>query len=179
MREPESDSNRSRIFSRSRNAYISGVPHAPMSCSKKSEQRGVILQPREFGEDDAQIFGALGNFDAGEFLDAERVGPVVRHRAKIIEPVGVRHRAEIARVLADFFVVAMQIAEDRFELDAPISPSSATFIRNTPCVDGCCGPIETSSNSPSSREVIAAAELASSSLKSGRTHSARWSTWQT
>jgi len=36
----------------------------------------------------------------------------------------------------------------------PISPSSATFIRKTPWVDGCCGPIDTSINSPSSREVI-------------------------
>ena len=34
IREPESDSNRSRIFSRSRNAYMSGVPQAPISLSK-------------------------------------------------------------------------------------------------------------------------------------------------
>src|SRR4029077_5986204 len=32
---------------------------------------------------------------------------------------------------------------------------SATFMRNTPCVEGCCGPIDTSINSPSSFEVIA------------------------
>ena len=85
-------------------------------AQQKTEQRGVILQPRQLGENDAQILGALGNFDAGEFLDAERVGPVVGHRAKIIEPIGVRHRAEVARVLADFLVVAMQITENRFEL---------------------------------------------------------------
>ena len=34
MREPVSASNRSRIFSRSRKAYISGVPLAPISCSR-------------------------------------------------------------------------------------------------------------------------------------------------
>jgi NADH-quinone oxidoreductase subunit C len=33
-REPESDSKRSRIFSRSRNAYMSGVPQAPISLSR-------------------------------------------------------------------------------------------------------------------------------------------------
>src|SRR4029450_12373035 len=34
----------------------------------------------------------------------------------IIEPVGVRHRAEVTGVLADFLVISMQITEDRFEL---------------------------------------------------------------
>ncbi len=76
----------------------------------------MILQPGQFSENNAQILGALGHFDSGKFLHAERVRPVVGHRAKIIEPVGVRHRAEIARVLADFLVVTMQITEDRFEL---------------------------------------------------------------
>ena len=56
-----------------------------------------------------------GTSIAGEFLDTERVGPVVSHRAKIIEPVGVWHRAEVTGVLADFLVIAMQITEDRFE----------------------------------------------------------------
>src|SRR5205823_14717079 len=39
-----------------------------------------------------------------------------RHRTKIIQPVSVRHRAEITYVLADLFVIAMEITEDRFEL---------------------------------------------------------------
>src|SRR5207302_7823666 len=51
---------------------------------------------------------------AGKFLDTERIGPVIRHRTKVIEPIGVGHRAEVARVLADLFVVTMQVAkEDR------------------------------------------------------------------
>ena len=75
-----------------------------------------FTRPCQLCEDDAQIFGALGNFDAGEFFDTERVGPVVRHRAEIIEPIGIRHRAEVAGVLADLLVVAMEITEDRFEL---------------------------------------------------------------
>ena len=76
----------------------------------------MVLQPRQFRENYSQIFGALGNFDASELLNAERISPVVRHRAKIIEPIGVRHRAEVSRVLANFLVVAMQITEHRFEL---------------------------------------------------------------
>ena len=75
----------------------------------------MVYQPCQFREDDAQVFGALGNFYAGEFFDTERVGPVVRHRAKIIEPIGIRHRAEVAGVLANLLVIAMEITEDRFE----------------------------------------------------------------
>src|SRR5438094_4700648 len=84
-------------------------------AQQKPQERRVVLQPSEFGENDAQVFGALRNFDAGEFLYTERVGPVVAHRTKVIEPIGVRHRAEISCLLADLLMVAMQITEDRFE----------------------------------------------------------------
>src|SRR5207249_7672594 len=54
--------------------------------------------------------------DAGKFFNAERVGPVVAHRTKVIETICVRHRAEISCVLTDLLVVAVQITEDRFKL---------------------------------------------------------------
>ena len=76
----------------------------------------MILKPRQLRKNDAKIFSALGNFDACQFFHAERIGPVIGHRTEIIEPVGIRHRAEIARVLPNFFVIAMQISEDRLEL---------------------------------------------------------------
>ena len=87
-----------------------------MSCTRKPPERSVVLQAREFRGDDADVFGALGNLEAGQFLDRERIRPVVRQRTKIIEPVGIRHRAEIGRALANFFVIAMQVAEDRLQL---------------------------------------------------------------
>src|SRR5215510_1142991 len=76
----------------------------------------MVLQSRQFRENDAQIFGAFGNFDSSKFLHTQRVGPVVGHRAKIIEPVGVGHRAEVSRVLTNFLVIPMQIPENWFEL---------------------------------------------------------------
>src|SRR5207248_5136723 len=85
-------------------------------AEQKTQQRGVILQTRQLRENDAQILSAFGNFDSGEFLNTKRVRPVVGHRAQIIEPVSVRHRAEVTGVLADFLVISMQITEDRFEL---------------------------------------------------------------
>jgi hypothetical protein len=77
----------------------------------------VIEQARELREDDAEIFGALGHGLAGEFLDRDGVRPVVRHRTEVIETVGVGHRPEVGRVLADFLMVAVEIAEDGLELD--------------------------------------------------------------
>ena len=76
----------------------------------------MILKARELREDDAQIFSALGNFDSCEFFHAKRVGPVVGHRAEVIEPVCVWHRTKIASLLADLLVVAVQIPEDGLEL---------------------------------------------------------------
>src|SRR5207237_4959446 len=85
-------------------------------AQQKSEEGRMILQSRQFREDQAQIFGALRNFNTGELLDAHCVSPVVGHRTKIIEPVGVRHRAEITGTFADLLVSAMQVTKDRFEL---------------------------------------------------------------
>ena len=76
----------------------------------------MIYQPGQLGENDAQIFGALGHFDAGQFFDSEGVGPVVGHRTKIIEPIGIGHRAEVTGAFADLLVIAMQVTEDGLEL---------------------------------------------------------------
>jgi hypothetical protein len=62
---------------------------------EEAGETGVIQEARELGEDDADVFGALGDGLAGELLDGERVGPVVRHRREVVEPVGVGHRREI------------------------------------------------------------------------------------
>src|SRR5436190_3785369 len=101
-------------------ALAKGIHQRGPPCAhvaeQKSEQRRVILKSRQFRKNDAQILGAFRDLYPGELLDAERIGPVICHRTKIIEPIGVRHRAEVARVLADLFVITMQIAEDRLEL---------------------------------------------------------------
>src|SRR6266700_2780846 len=91
-------------------------------AQQKPQERRVVLQSSEFGENDAQVFAALRNFDAGEFLYTERVGPVVAHRTKVIEPICVRHRAEISCLLTDLLVIAVQITENRLELthDFPV-----------------------------------------------------------
>ncbi len=76
----------------------------------------MVLKARQLGGDDADVFGALRNLNAGQLFDGQRVGPVIGEGAEIVEPVGVGHRAEIGFVLGNFFVVAMQVAEDRLQL---------------------------------------------------------------
>ncbi len=90
--------------------------HRAHVLKQKAAERGVVLQAGQFGEDDAQVFGALRHLQPGELLDGQGVSPVVRHRAEIIEPVGVRHRAKISRALADLLVIAVQVAEHGLEL---------------------------------------------------------------
>ncbi len=58
-----------------------------------------------------------GTCRPASFSTRQRVGPVVGQRAEIIQPVRVGHRAQVGRVLADLLVVAVQVAEDRLELD--------------------------------------------------------------
>ena len=80
-------------------AFAEGIHHRRAERAhvlhKKTDETGVILEAREFRHDDADVFGAFGNGQTGEFLDSQRVSPVVRHRAEIIQPVGVRHVGEI------------------------------------------------------------------------------------
>ena len=78
-------------------------------------EAGVIDDAGQLGGDDADVFGALGRLETGEFFDGERVGPVVGERTEVIEAIRVRHRPKVAGGLGDLFVVAMEVAEDRFQ----------------------------------------------------------------
>ncbi len=101
-------------------AFAEGIHHRRAErahvLQEKTDETGVILEAREFRHDDADVFGAFGHGQAGELLDGQRVSPVVRHRTEIIQPIRVRHGGEIGNVLADFLVVAVEIAEHRLEL---------------------------------------------------------------
>ena len=74
------------------------------------------MQAGQFRGDHSDVFSAFGNLQTGELFDGKRVGPVVRERAHVVEPIGVRHRREIARCFGNFFVITMEIAEYRLEL---------------------------------------------------------------
>ena len=58
---------------------------------------------------------AFGHLQPRQFLYGERISPVVRQRTKIIEPIGIRHRSQVAGILTYFFVISMKIAKNRLE----------------------------------------------------------------
>ena len=66
--------------------------------------------------DDADIFCAFGDFDADQFFNCEGVAEVVAHGGEVVEAVGEGHILEIGVALADFLVVAVQVAHNRFEI---------------------------------------------------------------
>ena len=82
---------------------------------QEANQTRVVNQAGHLGQNDAQVLGAIGYGLAEEFFHCEGVGPVGRQRAQVVEAVGVRHRPQITGVLGDLLVVAVQVAEDRFE----------------------------------------------------------------
>ena len=88
---------------------------------EEADGGSVILNAGELGEDDANVFGALGDFLAGELFDCQRVSPVVGERTEVIEAIGVRHRGQVAGALGNLFVVAVQVSEDGLEADDALS----------------------------------------------------------
>src|SRR5438045_9704447 len=76
----------------------------------------MVLQSSEFCQNDSHILSPLRHLNSCQFLNAECIGPVVSHGTEVIEPVRVRHRAEITGILTNLLVIPMQITENRFEL---------------------------------------------------------------
>ena len=86
---------------------------------------------RKFIHDHANVFDAFGRFNAHHFFHAHHVTRFHGHAAQIIEPIG-EWNVHVERIaLADFFVIAMQIAKDgierhdRFPVKRDIHPKDA------------------------------------------------------
>ena len=77
----------------------------------------MILNPRQFSENHAQIFGALRNFLPDKLFDRQRIRPVVGERTEVVEPICIWHRRQVALALPKLFVIAVQIPEHRLEPD--------------------------------------------------------------
>jgi hypothetical protein len=116
MREPVRDSNKSRIFSRSRKAYISGVPSAPMSCKRNPIQAGVIDQARQFARMTRMYSARSGGCNPASFSTLRR-RPSCWSSSRCNPAGRCREWSRGNCFLGDFFVIAMQVAENRLELD--------------------------------------------------------------
>ena len=84
---------------------------------EKPRQAGVVEQARHLPNYDPDVFRPLRHRDARELLDAQHVGPIVGHRANVIQAVRVGDRTQVAVLLRDLFVVPMEVAEHRRQFD--------------------------------------------------------------
>ena len=75
------------------------------------------MHPRQLAQNHAKVLGALRNLLPGELLHRQRIGPIVGQRADVIQPVSERHGPQVAHSLGQFFVVAVQVPEDRLQTD--------------------------------------------------------------
>ncbi len=71
----------------------------------------------QFGQDHAQVFGALRRADSHQGFHREDVAEIVAQRGDVIQAVGERNVAGEGVAFADFLVAAVQVPHDRFEVD--------------------------------------------------------------
>jgi len=84
---------------------------------QKPYETGMVLQPSQLAGDDPEVLGAFGYLYSRQRFDSERVRPVIGDGAEVIEPIRVWHGTEVGLLLGYLFVVAMQVAKDRLQLD--------------------------------------------------------------
>ncbi len=88
-----------------------------MSCKRNPARQAWLKQAGQFADNDANVFGALRHGQTGQLFHTQDIGPVVGHRADVIQPVGVGDGGKVAVLLRDFFVVAMEVTENRRQFD--------------------------------------------------------------
>ncbi len=95
----------------------------------------------QFAQQDANNLRAFGNFEIEQFFRRHHIGEIVAERIEIIHPVGDDDALLIFFVLEKLLHPRVQIADvgNGFDDQFAVKPSSS---RRTPCVEGCCGPIE-------------------------------------
>ena len=77
----------------------------------RAEPDQVRLDAGELVEQDAEILGAFGNFEAEQLLHREAVGEVVGHRAEIVDAVGEGNDLLVELGLAGLLDAGVQIAD--------------------------------------------------------------------
>ena len=82
-----------------------------------AEEQGVAGDPVELGREDADVLGAARDLDVHQLLEGEDRRPLVEQRADVLERVRVADRLVVVGVLAQLLDAAMEVAEDRVEVD--------------------------------------------------------------
>jgi|GEM_PF-3111493 len=82
-----------------------------------AEPDEMRLDAGELVEEDAEVLGALGDFEVEELLNSQGVGEVVGHRAEIVDAVGEGSDLGVELGLAGFLDAGVEVADVRSERD--------------------------------------------------------------
>ncbi len=88
---------------------------APSSLNKKPMASRWLTDPGQLAHDDAQVLGPFRHLLAHHLFHRHHVAKVVVHGRDIVQAVGVGDVAGPQVPLADLFVVAVQVADDRVD----------------------------------------------------------------
>jgi hypothetical protein len=72
---------------------------------------------RQLVEDEPDELDARRRLDLHEALDGQRPRVIVRHRADVVEAIAQRHAADVCPLLGELLDGAMEVAEDRLDVD--------------------------------------------------------------
>ncbi len=86
-----------------------------------AHEQGVAGDPVELTGQDPDVLGPAGHLDVQELLERHHRRPLVEQRADILERVGVGDRLVVVGVLAQLLDAAVEVAEDRVEVDDPLA----------------------------------------------------------
>ena len=80
-----------------------------------AEVERVVHDPRQLGEQHAEILGAQRHFEIEQLLDGEHVAVLLAHRRRVIEPVEIGQSLQIGLVLDQLLGAAVEQADMRIE----------------------------------------------------------------
>ena len=82
-----------------------------------AQEQGVAGDPVELGREDPDVLGPARHLDVHQLLEGQDRRPLVEQRADVLERVGVADRLVVVGVLAQLLDAAVEVAEDRVEVD--------------------------------------------------------------
>ncbi|OQA53519.1 MAG: hypothetical protein BWY44_00156 [Candidatus Omnitrophica bacterium ADurb.Bin292] len=82
---------------------------------EKTDRGRVINEPRQFGHDDPDVSGALGNLDGREFFGGQAIREIVGKGVDVVHPVRKSDDPRVSGVFGDLFLIAVEVAHDGFQ----------------------------------------------------------------
>jgi len=85
--------------------------------AERADRDLVTGDPAQLRDDDADVLGALRDFEAGQALDRQRVRPVGGHRREVVHPVSQHGTLDVGPGLAELLSGAVEVPHDRLDAD--------------------------------------------------------------